>query len=182
MIRRMPNIFLSSASDDAEISASRKCKIVLETGNFRQWQLEGFKLATTDVFSLDLIRYETPSAKYRRNAFEVSEQQMALAGYRLGAMLEQILGRQTKVEINSNNTKKSTIGQGANDLRVWIKVRSALAGVAELRDSTINVDVDNGNVILKGKVRDKKHKQIAVDTAKKIEGITEVTDLLKVSN
>ena len=67
----------------------------LETGNFRQWQLEGFKLATTDVFSADLVRYETPSAKYRRNAFEVSEQQMALAGYRLGAMLNQIFAGQT---------------------------------------------------------------------------------------
>ena len=68
----------------------------LETGNFRQWQLEGFKLATTDVFSSDLIRYETPSAKYRRNAFDVSEQQMALAGYRLGTMLNQIFAGQTE--------------------------------------------------------------------------------------
>ncbi len=67
----------------------------LETGNFRQWQLEGFKLATTDVFSSDLIRYEKPSAKYRRNAFEVSEQQMALAGYRLGAILNQMFAGQT---------------------------------------------------------------------------------------
>ena len=68
----------------------------LAAGNFRQWQLEGFKLATTDVFSPDLIRYETPSAKYRRNAFEVSEQQMALAGYRLGTMLNQIFAGQTE--------------------------------------------------------------------------------------
>ncbi len=67
----------------------------LEIGNFRQWQQEGVKLAMTEVFSSDLIRYETPSAKYRRNAFEVSEEQMALAGYRLGAMLEQIFGGQT---------------------------------------------------------------------------------------
>jgi hypothetical protein len=67
----------------------------LETGNFRQWQQEGVKLATTDVFSPDLIRYEKPSAKYRRNAFKVSEEQMALAGYRLGAMLDQILAGQT---------------------------------------------------------------------------------------
>ena len=67
----------------------------LQTGNFGEWQKESFKLATTDVFSADLIRYETPSAKYRRNAFSVSEQQMALAGYRLGAMLEGIFGGQT---------------------------------------------------------------------------------------
>ena len=67
----------------------------LEIGNFRQWMKGSLQLATTDVFSSDLIRYETPSAKYRRNAFKVSEEQMALAGYRLGAMLEQIFGGQT---------------------------------------------------------------------------------------
>jgi hypothetical protein len=67
----------------------------LEIGNFRKWQEEGFNLATSEVFSPELVRYEKPSAKYRRNAFEISEQQMALAGYRLGAMLEQIFGAQT---------------------------------------------------------------------------------------
>ena len=64
----------------------------LKSGEFGEWQQEGFKLATTDVFSPDLIRFETPPSKYRRNAFQVSEQQMALAGYRLGAMLNQIFG------------------------------------------------------------------------------------------
>ena len=70
----------------------------LETGNFGEWQKESFKLATTEVFPADLIRYETPSAKYRRNAFQVSEQQMALAGYRLGAMLNQIFGVKTEMK------------------------------------------------------------------------------------
>jgi hypothetical protein len=67
----------------------------LETGNFRKWQEGSFKLATTEVFPPDLVRYEKPSAKYRRNAFRVSEEQMALAGYRLGAMLNQIFGAQS---------------------------------------------------------------------------------------
>ena len=67
----------------------------LQTENFGEWQKGSFKLATTEVFSPDLIRYETPSAKYRRNAFAASEEQMALAGYRLGAMLEGIFGGQT---------------------------------------------------------------------------------------
>lgn len=70
----------------------------LKLGEFAGWQQENFRLATTDVFSPDLIRYETPSAKYRRNAFQVSEQQMALAGYRLGAMLDKIFGEQTIVK------------------------------------------------------------------------------------
>ncbi len=67
----------------------------LAVGNFDEWQKGSFALATTEVFPADLIRYETPTAKYRRNAFAVSEQQMALAGYRLGAMLNQIFGGQT---------------------------------------------------------------------------------------
>ena len=70
----------------------------LKLGEFSEWQQEGLRLATTEVFSPDLIRYETPSAKYRRNAFQVSEQQMALAGYRLGAMLDKIFGEQTIVK------------------------------------------------------------------------------------
>ena len=67
----------------------------LAVGNFEEWQKGSFALATTEVFTPDLIRYEMPSAKYRRNAFAVSEQQMALAGYRFGAMLDQIFGGQT---------------------------------------------------------------------------------------
>ena len=67
----------------------------LKLGDFNEWQKEGFRLATTDVFSADLIRYETPSSKYRRNAFRVAEEQMALAGYRMGTMLNQIFGGQT---------------------------------------------------------------------------------------
>ncbi len=70
----------------------------LKLGEFAGWQQENFRLATTDVFSPDLIRYETPSAKYRRNAFQISEQQMALAGYRLGAMLDKVFGGQTAVK------------------------------------------------------------------------------------
>jgi hypothetical protein len=67
----------------------------LKPGEFREWQQEGVRLAMTEVFSPDLIRFEMPSAKYRRKAYELSEQQLALAGYRLGAMLNQIFGEQT---------------------------------------------------------------------------------------
>jgi S1/P1 Nuclease len=70
----------------------------LKLGEFGEWQKEGLRLATTDVFSPDLIRYEMPSAKYRRNAYHVSEQQMALAGYRLGAMLDKVFSGQTAVK------------------------------------------------------------------------------------
>lgn len=67
----------------------------LKLGDFDQWQKDSFQLALKEVFREDLIRFEMPSAKYRRNAYEVSEEQLALAGYRLGEMLNRIFGEQS---------------------------------------------------------------------------------------
>ncbi len=75
---------------------------------------------------------------------------------------------------------KSTIGKGANDLWLWTKTRTALAGVDELRDSTINVDVENDVVTLKGTVGTQAEKDAAVKAAKAIEGVKDVKDMLKV--
>lgn len=75
---------------------------------------------------------------------------------------------------------KSTVGQGANDLWLWTKTKTALAGVDDLRDSTINVDVENDVVTLKGTVGTKSQQENAVKTAKSVEGVKEVKDMLKV--
>jgi len=61
----------------------------LNLGQYRTWQQESFKLNPTDVFTPDLVRFQTPSEKYKRHAFEVAERQLALAGYRLGETLNQ---------------------------------------------------------------------------------------------
>jgi osmotically-inducible protein OsmY len=45
-----------------------------------------------------------------------------------------------------------TIGTGANDGWLWTKTRALLATTDDLRDSTINVDVDNAVVTLSGTV------------------------------
>src|SRR6185503_3455149 len=45
-----------------------------------------------------------------------------------------------------------TVGTGANDAWLWVKTRFDLAAVDDLRDSTINVDVDNAVVTLTGTV------------------------------
>lgn len=168
----------------------------LEIGDYNDWKKESFQLATTDVFSNDLIRYETPSAKYRRNAFRVSEQQMALAGYRLGETLNRIFGGQASAEneiqqedSNKNSGKYreqasftgSTIGQGANDLWLWTKIRAALATTDELRDTEIYVDVENAVATLRGKVKSKEQKQKSIEAAKQVEGIKQIIDSLKIS-
>jgi hypothetical protein len=65
----------------------------LNPGKFDQWQQESFKLATTEVFPPTLIRFQMPSASYTKKSFNIAEEQIALAGYRLGAMLNQIFGQ-----------------------------------------------------------------------------------------
>jgi hypothetical protein len=46
----------------------------------------------------------------------------------------------------------STIGQGINDSWLWFKTKTALAAAEDLRDSTINVDVVNDVITLRGSV------------------------------
>lgn len=75
----------------------------------------------------------------------------------------------------------STIGQGVNDSWLWFKTKSALATTADLRDSTINVDVVNDVVTLKGTVGTAAEKASAEKVAKEIEGVKSVKNELKVA-
>ena len=75
----------------------------------------------------------------------------------------------------------SKIGTGANDSWIWFKTRAALVTTADLRDSTIDVDVDNAAVTLRGTVATKEESAKAESTAKGIEGVTKVTNQLKVA-
>ncbi|MET0752162.1 MAG: S1/P1 nuclease [Pyrinomonadaceae bacterium] len=65
----------------------------LELGQYDKWQQESFKIATTEVFPATLIRFQPASASYKKKAFSIAEQQIALAGYRMGATLNQIFGQ-----------------------------------------------------------------------------------------
>lgn len=64
----------------------------------------------------------------------------------------------------------STIGQGINDSWLWFKTRAALATADDLRESTINVDVVNDVITLKGTVASAAQKTRAEEIAKGIEG------------
>ncbi len=64
----------------------------------------------------------------------------------------------------------STIGQGLEDGWIHFKTRAALAAVDDLRDSTINVDVDNAVITLRGDVGSAAQKAAAEKAAKGIEG------------
>jgi osmotically-inducible protein OsmY len=73
-----------------------------------------------------------------------------------------------------------TVGTGLNDGWLWVKTRFDLAAADDLRDSTINVDVDKGVVTLTGTVASAAQKTRAETVAKSVEGVTGVKNQLKV--
>jgi len=72
-----------------------------------------------------------------------------------------------------------SIGSGLEDGWIHFKVRGALALVDDLRDSTINVDVDNKVVTLRGSVGSPAQKA-AAEKAAHVEGVTKVNNRLEV--
>ena len=74
------------------------------------------------------------------------------------------------------------VGTGANDTWLWIKTRFDLAAADDLRDSTINVDVDNDIVTLSGTVASAAQKGKAEQVTKAVEGVKSVRNQLKVQS
>ncbi len=74
----------------------------------------------------------------------------------------------------------STIGSGANDSWLWFKTRAAFLSTSDLGASSINVDVVNDVVTLKGSVETAAEKTKAEQVAKGIEGVKSVKNELKV--
>lgn len=64
-----------------------------------------------------------------------------------------------------------TIGTGLNDGWLWVKTRFDLAAADDLRDSTINVDVDNAVVTLTGTVATPAQRTRAEQVVKAIEEV-----------
>jgi BON domain-containing protein len=73
------------------------------------------------------------------------------------------------------------IGTGLDDGWLWVKTRFDLAAADDLRDSTINVDVENGIVTLSGTVATAEQKAKAETIGKSVEGVKSVKNLLKVA-
>ena len=72
------------------------------------------------------------------------------------------------------------IGSGINDGWLWVKTKFDLAAADDLRDSTINVDVDNDVVTLTGTVASAEQKTRAEAIAKSVEGVKSVKNMLRV--
>ena len=76
--------------------------------------------------------------------------------------------------------KNESVGESMEDGWIHIKVRAALAAADDLRDSTINVDVDNNVVTLRGSVGNAASKKAAEDAAKKVDGVKSVSNKLEI--
>ncbi|HEX8457711.1 MAG TPA: BON domain-containing protein [Pyrinomonadaceae bacterium] len=76
--------------------------------------------------------------------------------------------------------KGESIGSGLKDGYLWVKTKGTLAGVDDLRDSSINVDVDNGVITLRGDVASAQQKAAAVKAANGIDGKKSVVDKLQI--
>lgn len=63
----------------------------MEPREFEVWAQEGLLASKTAVYPSDLSRNVAPSPCYRQRAFLVAEPALALAGYRLAEMLEEVL-------------------------------------------------------------------------------------------
>jgi hyperosmotically inducible periplasmic protein len=74
-----------------------------------------------------------------------------------------------------------TVGTGLNDGWLWVKSRYELAAADDLRDSTINVDVDNGVVTLTGTVATPAQRTKAEQVVKPLDGVKSVKNTLKVA-
>jgi len=74
----------------------------LKLGNYEAWHQEGLSLAQTVVFTPDLKRFEMPSQRYQKNAFELAERQLALAGYRIADTLNSIFSGPAPAASNPN--------------------------------------------------------------------------------
>jgi hypothetical protein len=62
----------------------------LRPGDFNAWAREGYEIAKMSVYPAALKRGELPGEDYRLQAFRIAEQAIALAGYRLGDLLNRM--------------------------------------------------------------------------------------------
>ena len=86
-----------------------------------------------------------------------------------------------RADYEKDKRSGETIGSGVNDSWLWTKTRLALMTTSDLRESTIDVDVVNDVVTLKGTVATKEQSAKAAQVAKEIDGVKSVTNQLKVA-
>ncbi len=148
----------------------------LNLSNYKAWNVEGFDLLSKVVYPKDLQREQMPSEKYRRQTFDVSEEQLTLAGYRLGETLNKIFsGDLPQVKTAAADSPKLS-QKDAFD--IWNKIREIIDNNQPFK--YIRIEVTDATVTLKGIIADAKLKKQAVAAIEKIQGVEKVVDLIEV--
>lgn len=60
-------------------------------GKYVVWEKESVEIATTEVYK-GLTRYEMPPKDYKKRSLKIAEERMALGGYRLGDLFNEVFG------------------------------------------------------------------------------------------
>ncbi len=76
----------------------------LADDKFDVWEKESVDIATTEVYK-GLKRYEMPSDKYKKKALDIARERMALAGYRLADLFNDVFG------LHPTDSKTATVTQ-----------------------------------------------------------------------
>ena len=63
----------------------------IANGKFEVWEKEGVDISTTEVYK-GVTRYETPTEDYKKKALKITEERLALAGYRMGDLFNEVFG------------------------------------------------------------------------------------------
>lgn len=71
------------AQDIMKMYPYDKLKTRLEPGKFTTWKDESYRIASTEVYR-GVEFFEAPSDGYKKKAFQIAQERLALAGYRMG--------------------------------------------------------------------------------------------------
>jgi len=158
-----------------------------------QYRLPGIMLAAAVALGLsacaDTANYNMNANANRANANANLNSNMANANANMNTNNDISRRAPTREEYDRERARYEreardsgrTIGTGVNDGWLWVKTRFELAAAEDLRDSTINVDVENDVVTLTGTVATAAQKSRAEAVSKGIEGVKSVRNQLRVA-
>lgn len=70
----------------------------IANGRYAVWEKESIDIATTEVYK-GVKRYELPSDDYKKKALKIGQERMALGGYRLGDLFNEVFGSPAPVKL-----------------------------------------------------------------------------------
>ncbi len=77
------------AQDIIKLYPYDKLKDRINDDKFDVWAKESLEIATTEVYK-DVNWFEAPSDKYKKKAFDIAQLRLALAGYRMGDLFNEV--------------------------------------------------------------------------------------------